>query len=205
MTTINSNSVLEESDKLHSSEVTLTSDAQRENGLATAIVDEIYNGGLHDMIVVGHGNSIRDTLTTFFPNYKAKHREDDALDFAESQNLMAFEANGKKQLFMLPFRIQVDQHTPGKMNVRAVPYAELTPDYQDVADEVNLKDLELPTHEAEDILESYEMMFGTGGLTLSKTPPKKKEGAPELVINTEDDPVEKQDTENEHTKVKNKD
>ncbi|HHT0591793.1 TPA: hypothetical protein ACTXXA_000747 [Legionella anisa] len=116
----------------HSSEVNKTKDCEREYGLANEIIDSIKdsNNNPGDVIVVGHGNSIRDTLTKFFPNYANQHRKKDALNFAENQSLMVFEVDGKKQLFMLPFRIQVDQHTPGKMNVRSVAYAELSDYYR---------------------------------------------------------------------------
>ncbi|WP_058516298.1 hypothetical protein [Legionella parisiensis] len=171
------------------SDVTHTTDAQRENGLAKEIVDEIDNDEPRDMIVVGHGNSIRDTLTKIFPGYKAEHRKDDALDFAESQALMVFDVNGKKELFMLPFRIQVDQHKPGKMNVRYVPYAELTPSYQDVRNEIVARDLEIEetkNKETGSLIEptvdhSYGTFLGYG-LT---TPSKKGGFTPELVISTE--------------------
>ncbi|STY28207.1 coiled-coil protein [Legionella wadsworthii] len=201
--TIGKNSTLQGGDislESHSSKVTRTSDAQRKNGLAAEIVNEVFAEDPEDLIVIGHGNSIRDTLTTFFPNYKAMHREDDELDYGESQNLMTFKVNGEKQLFMLPFRIQVDQHTPGRMNARYVPYAELTPNYQEIADEVNLRDLELPASEAEDLLESYEYMFGNG-LTPNMESAKKS-GAPQLIIRTET-VEEEQDTKQE-IKKKNK-
>lgn len=171
------------------SDVTHTTDAQRENGLAKEIVDEIDNNDPRDMIVVGHGNSIRDTLTKFFPDYEKHHRENDELRFAESQDLMAFDVNGKKELFMLPFRIQVDQYKAGKMNVRYVPCAELTPNYQEVKEEIDERGLEIEASKNSEtgslvdptVDHSYGI-FRWYGLTTSS---KKRRTTPELVIITE--------------------
>ncbi|HHF7366874.1 TPA: hypothetical protein ACPSKY_001996 [Legionella bozemanae] len=141
------------------------------------------------MIAVGHGNSIRDTLTKFFPDYEKHHRENDELRFAESQDLMAFDVNGKKELFMLPFRIQVDQYKAGKMNVRYVPCAELTPNYQEVKEEIDERDLEIEASKNSEtgslvdptVDHSYGI-FRWYGLTTSS---KKRRTTPELVITTE--------------------
>ncbi|QLZ67630.1 hypothetical protein FOLKNPGA_00403 [Legionella sp. PC1000] len=170
------------------SDVTHTTDAQRENGLAKEIVDELDNDEPRDMVVIGHGNSIRDTLTKLFPGYKAEHRKDDALDFAESQALMAFDVNGKKELFMLPFRIQVDQHTPGKMNVRYVPYAELNPDYQQVAQEVTDRDLEITGWQVDetDALLEQNPNRSYGTMRLLNFGGKQRSELPELVITESD-------------------
>ncbi|AWN74302.1 hypothetical protein LEAN103870_02445 [Legionella anisa] len=160
----------------HSSEVNKTKDCEREYGLANEIIDSIKdsNNNPGDVIVVGHGNSIRDTLTKFFPNYANQHRKKDALNFAENQSLMVFEVDGKKQLFMLPFRIQVDQHTPGKMNVRSVDYAELSDYYRYDAVPSNAEERKINDSDSsndisieEQINNGYEVM---NGLLVSNEP-----------------------------------
>jgi phosphohistidine phosphatase SixA len=139
--TIRANSTLSPTE--HSSDVTHTTDKERANGLAKQIVQEIDKGNESDLIVVGHGNSIRNTLGDLFMEYQKDHRKKDNLDFAESQELMVFEnEKGQKSIFMLPFRLQVDQHAQGKMNARYVDYAEIA-SFQIVKAEVNQKQNEI--------------------------------------------------------------
>ncbi|HHT0592461.1 TPA: hypothetical protein ACTXXA_000322 [Legionella anisa] len=85
---------------------------------------------------------------------------------------------------MLPFRIQVDQHTPGKMNVRYVPYAKLNPDYQDVAEKVTEGDLEISGWKVDEIdAQNLDGAYGT--MRKLNTGGKQRTARPELVITEE--------------------